>query len=155
MHPRWNKRPAWSAEERSNHDQGKIRDHEEGEEPEGPLAIGRRRLGFLSKYGIASSASTISAGATTPPSNAEWLTSSCSPRKYHGALAGLGVFAGLASSSSGALKKSEMVMMVVTVAISTTASRTKAYGYEKTESSSSSGEMVSKIGLPVTTSMSP
>src|ERR1022692_2575983 len=114
-----------------------------------------RRLGFLSRYGIAISASTIKAGATTPPRRAEWLTSSCRPRKYHGALAGFGVFAGLASSSRGAFRNSDMVMMVVTVAISTTASRTKAYGYEKTVSASSSGVIVSKMGLPVTTSMRP
>src|SRR5665213_3612321 len=77
------------------------------------------------------------------------------PRKYHGALAGFGVFAGLASSSRGAFRNSDMVMMVVTVAISTTASRTKAYGYAKTVSASSSGVIVSKMGLPVTTSMRP
>src|ERR1019366_1974980 len=40
-----------------------------------------RRLGFLSRYGIAISASTIKAGATTPPRRAEWLTSSCRTSK--------------------------------------------------------------------------
>ena len=75
---------------------------------------------------MASSASTISAGTTTPPSRAEWLTSSCSPRKYQGALAGLGVFAGLASSSSGAFKKSETAITRVTVTSRAMASRKKA-----------------------------
>src|ERR1035437_5517362 len=85
-----------------------------------------RRLGFLSRYGIRSSASTIRAGATTPPSRAEWLTNSCNTRKYQGALAGLGVFAGLASCSRGALSNSDITMTVVTVPIKTTASRTNA-----------------------------
>jgi hypothetical protein len=77
---------------------------------------------------MASSTSTATAGTTTPPSSAEWLTNSWSPRKYHGALAGLGVFAGLASSSSGAFQNSDTAMTVVTVARSATASRKKANG---------------------------
>src|ERR1035441_8728695 len=61
------------------------------------------------------SASTASPGTTTPPSSAEWLTSSWRPRKYQGALAGLGVFAGLANSSRGACQKIETAITVATV----------------------------------------
>src|SRR5579862_3462697 len=85
-----------------------------------------RRLGLRSKYGMARRARTIKAGATTPPRSAEWLTNSCSPRKYHGALAGLGVLAGFANSSRGAWKKSEMAMTEVTVTMSAMDSRKKA-----------------------------
>src|ERR1017187_7056637 len=37
--------------------------------------------------------------------NAECATSSCSPRKYHGAFAGFGGWTALANSSSGAFQK--------------------------------------------------
>lgn len=47
-----------------------------------------RRL--RSRYGRSTSAITNTVGTTTPPQNAEWLTNSCKPRKYHGALAGFG-----------------------------------------------------------------
>src|ERR1039458_2328874 len=77
---------------------------------------------------IARSASTASPGTTTPPSSAEWLTSSWRPRKYQGALAGLGVFAGLANSSRGACQKIETAITVATVSSKATPSRKKAYG---------------------------
>src|ERR1039458_1145983 len=101
------------------------------------------------------SASTANPGTTTPPNRAEWLTSSWRPRKYQGAFAGLGVFVGLANSSSGACQKMETAITVATVTSNATPSRKKAYGYEKTVSSSSSMLTVSKMGLPVTTSIRP
>ena len=42
-----------------------------------------------------------------PPMNAEYETSSCRPRKYHGAFAGFSGTAGLASSFSGASESSD------------------------------------------------
>src|SRR5574337_766005 len=46
----------------------------------------------------------IRVGRTTPAIQGSKYTSiSCNPRKYHGALEGLGVLAGFAGSSSGAL----------------------------------------------------
>src|SRR5215831_1021155 len=63
-------------------------------------------FGFLSMYGIAMSPTMIRLGSTTPASHGSKYTSiSCSPRKYHGAFDGFGVFAGFAGCSSGALRK--------------------------------------------------
>ena len=54
-------------------------------------------------YGIAISPTMMSPGKTTPASHGSKYTSiSCNPRKYHGALDGLGELDGFAGSSRGA-----------------------------------------------------
>src|SRR3984893_15349957 len=63
-------------------------------------------FGFLSTYGMQINPTMMRLGSTTPASHGSKYTSiSCSPRKYHGAFDGFGVFAGLAGCSSGAFRK--------------------------------------------------
>ena len=64
--------------------------------------------GFLSMYGAKISTIRPTPGMVTP-AIIGWniVSSSCRPRKYHGAFDGFGVWFGLASWSSGALTKIE------------------------------------------------
>ena len=66
-------------------------------------------------------------GSTTPAYQGSKYTSiSCSPRKYHGALEGLGVRAGLAGSSSGASTSSDhSVMATITKIVTRNSPRTR------------------------------
>src|SRR5712691_11941585 len=68
-------------------------------------------LGLRSMYGMQISPTIIRLGNTTPASHGSKYTSiSCSPRKYHGAFDGFGVFAGFAGCSSGAFRKIDQTM---------------------------------------------
>ena len=64
--------------------------------------------GFRSRYGASTSAIRPTPGSVTP-ATIGWnvVSSSCRPRKYHGALDGLGVRFVLANCSSGACTNTE------------------------------------------------
>src|SRR5829696_8060954 len=64
--------------------------------------------GFLSMYGAMIKMIRPTPGMVTP-ATIGWniVSSSCRPRKYHGAFDGLGVWLGLANCSSGALTNTE------------------------------------------------
>src|SRR5580658_10940548 len=70
----------------------------------------------MSRYGIIIRPTMMKLGSTTPAYHGSKNTSiSCRPRKYHGALEGLGVRVGLEGSSRGALMVSDqMVRMMMT-----------------------------------------
>ena len=95
------------------------------------------RCGERSSHGQNVSSPISSPGRITPPTNAPFsvnepmrivvsVTISCSHRKYHGALAGLGVTSALAGSSSGEAMNTDMMLttaMVPSVAIAARRSR--------------------------------
>ena len=77
---------------------------------------------------MAASAMSATVGTTTPASaGCMWSSSSCRLRKYHGALEGFGVCAGLARSCSGAL-------MTIARSVSVSVKSTAAMNSTKTRS---------------------
>src|SRR5208283_141275 len=71
-----------------------------------------------------------SVGIRMPATNGgKKCNSSCSPRKYHGALAGFGVSSGFANCSSGASQNNAITTIAITSTSKTIASRTSKCGY--------------------------
>ena len=67
--------------------------------------------GFLSMYGVIASKPSATPGMVTP-ATIGWniVSSSCSPRKYHGAFDGFGVWLTSARPSSGAFTSAEKIV---------------------------------------------
>src|SRR6266511_1506869 len=100
------------------------------------LRFSGRIDGFLSKYGVAASATRPRPGIVTPATIGwKYRSSSCRPRKYQGALEGLGVRLEFASSRSGALTKIENSVTKANMAKAATASRMSRWGQTLTLSS--------------------
>src|SRR6266508_3060727 len=93
-------------------------------------------------------------GSTTPASHGSKYTSiSWSPRKYHGAFDGLGVFAGLAGCSSGAFKRIDQTIRTTLQTISEIISVYTRSGHTHTRSASafSFGPCLAAIRLSFST----
>src|SRR6266568_775815 len=92
--------------------------------------------GFLSKYGVAPSASRASPGMVTPATIGwKYRSSSWRPRKYQGALDGFGVRFEFATSRKGALTSTENTVTKANIAKAATASRMSRCGQTLTLSS--------------------
>ncbi len=87
--------------------------------------------GFLSMYGARISRMSAKPGSVTPATMG-WniVSSSCRPRKYHGALDGFGVALKSASSSSGAFTKIEKISKNAVTASAATNSTTSRCGHD-------------------------
>src|SRR3954466_5311635 len=97
-----------------------------------PLPFGLRSI-----YGMQISPTMISPGSTTPASQGSKYTNiSCSPRKYHGAFDGFGVFAGFAGCSSGAFRKIDHTISTTEQTISAISSVYTRSGHTHTRSDS-------------------
>ena len=94
-----------------------------------------RLLGLRSTYGTTASPTRISVGKITPAIMGwKYRSSSCRPRKYHGALEGFGVRLGLASSRSGASTNVENAVSSTRTTIIATNSSTSRWGKTFTRS---------------------
>ena len=68
--------------------------------------------GFLSMYGVIASRPSATPGMVTPATTGlNIFSSSCRPRKYHGAFDGFGVALTSARPSSGAFTSAEKIVM--------------------------------------------
>src|SRR6202521_883785 len=102
-----------------------------------------RRLGFRSRKGTRIISTITKVGKATPAiSGGKRESSSCRPRKYQGALEGLGVMPGFALPSKGACNQIETMITKTVMATATMNSLKTNSGKETTISSSLSSRTV-------------
>src|ERR1700736_6967439 len=102
-----------------------------------------RRLGFRSRKGTRIISTMTNVGKATPAiSGGKRESSSCRPRKYHGAFDGLGVMPGFALPSKGACNQTETMIRKTVMATAAMKSLKTNSGKETTISSSLSSRTV-------------
>src|SRR3970282_1003266 len=94
---------------------------------------------------------TMAAGTSTPATTGwKWLSSSCSPTKYHGAFSGFGVTFGLAISRRGASNRKDTTKGTISTTSAATARRTSRWGQTMTSPCSSGTFRSPAVGWPGT-----
>src|SRR2546429_8814724 len=102
-----------------------------------------RRLGLRSRNGTKIMSTITNVGKATPAiSGGKRESSSCRPRKYQGALGGVGVMPGVARPSNGACNQTETRIKKAVIATAAVNSLKKKSGEETTHSVSLSSRAV-------------